>query len=149
VIPTTLNITCFSLFLAVALSGAESKAAQPAGPMVNQSATNPLYTVYAAACSRSFRKVGSYDSLSQARLVAQEQRQSQQAWIATGNEAGAWFLLQPFGEQLKLEGCSVYVTRCRLGTQLHSKTATLKQAMALAEQLKQDGMDVEIVYHLK
>jgi len=108
-----------------------------------------MYAVYTAGCSRSFRKVGSYDDLGQARRVAQEYRQSQQAWIATGNEAGAWFLLPQVREQLKLESCSVYVTRCRLGMQLHSKTGTLKQATALAEQLKQNGIDVEIVYHLK
>jgi hypothetical protein len=149
VIPTTLNIAFFSLFLAVAPSAQESKTARPNGPAANQPSTKPMYSVYAAACSRSFCKVGTFDNLKEARRVAQEHRKDKRAWIATGSEAGAWFLVTQVREQLNLEGCSVYVSRCRAGIQLHSKTDTLKQAEALAEQLKRDGMDVEIVYHLK
>jgi hypothetical protein len=149
VIPTTLSITVLSLFLTVAPSDDNSKAAQLAIRMANQPATKAMYTVYAAGCSRSFRKVGSYDNLNQARRVAQEHRQGQRAWIATGNERGAWYLTSQVGESLKLEGCSVYTRSCRAGMKLHSKAGTLQQATTLAEQLRKDGIDVEIVYHLK
>jgi hypothetical protein len=149
VIPTTLTISVFWLFPAVAPSVDELKTAQLAGHMAKLPATKPMYNVYAAACSRSFRKVGSYDNLNQARRVAQDHRQGQKAWIATGDESGAWFLTSPVRESLKLEGCSVYTTRCRGGMRLYSKAGTLHQAMTLAEQLRKDGMDVEIVYHLK
>ena len=148
-IPTTLNVTIFALFLAVAPPADESKAAQPAGPVANQPATTLIYNVYAAGCSRSFRKVGSYENLNQAYRVAREHRQGERAWIATGNEAGARFLMSQSPERLKVEGCSVYTKGCRSGMQLHSKAGTLEEATKLAEQFKNGRTVVEIVYHLK
>jgi hypothetical protein len=148
VIPTHFNIPFLSLLIAALLSADDAKTVQPDRPVVNQAATRTKYNVYAATCSRSFRKVGSFDSLEDARREAQKHRKDQQAWIATGNEAGAWFLLPQCNEGLKIEGCSVYVNRCRSGMKLHSKVGTLKQAQSLAAELARYGQDFEIVYHL-
>jgi hypothetical protein len=149
VIPITLNIPFLSLYLAVALSADAGKAAQPTTAIVNQAVTKSRYAVYAAACSRSFRKVGSYDNLDEARRAARDHRKDQQAWIVTGNERGAWYLLPQCNEWLKIDGCSVYVVLCRSGMQLHTMTNTLKEAQTLAAQLEGGRTDVEIVYHLK
>lgn len=152
-IRTILNGAYLALFLASILPAADAPPATPVAAANAQTASpaaRPVFSVYASfGCSRSFRKVGSYPNINDARRVAEEERKTKQVWIATGNDQNAWHLLPKLHSHLQLEGCSVYAGGCRGGLQLAKRVSTMKEAEAAAAQFKQETQAVEIVYHLK
>jgi hypothetical protein len=107
------------------------------------------YSVYASSgCSRSFRKVGSYPTVTEAQRVAAAQSDPKLVWIATGDESLARNLFPSLRDGLQLSGCSVYVAGCRLGWREYSRVATAKEAEALVADLDKAGNTVVLVYHL-
>lgn len=129
---------------------AKSKQDGAVSPAPKSQTAQKKYMVFAGTnCTRTFRKVDSFDTVQEAMRAVREDKSFDTLWIATGNEKQAQGLMPNFRKYLKVTGCSVYVFSPSSGCRLHAETATVREAEEAVAQIDRDVCTPAIVFHLK
>ena len=140
----TLTVICLATMIGGSLLGTLARADGPESPRAPRTDRSTFangtapYAIYCGfGCSRSFRKVGDFPCLKSAhKTLASPDVYFTRAWIVVpGRTHKAPGIHKP---ETFVERCSVYVAEGSK-LRLHKEVATVAEADAIVQQLKQEG----------
>jgi hypothetical protein len=106
------------------------------------------FAVYSRTCSRSPWRITSHENARHAFVAASLHRDKRfgNVFVMTGKQQKEWIQHPQLGSDATLKSCSVYRVYCKSSQQI-ATTTNAKDARLLAEAIKTEGGESEIVYH--
>ncbi|MFP6673440.1 MAG: hypothetical protein VB878_00040 [Pirellulaceae bacterium] len=106
------------------------------------------FAVYSRTCSRSPWRITSHENARHAFWAASLLREKSvgNVFVMTGKQPERWIQHPQIGNDTTLKSCSVYRVYCKSSEQI-ATTTNAKDARLLAEAIKTEGGESEIVYH--